>query len=268
MKKDFEEKELSECSFKPKIIDYKSKGHAEDKDHYIRLYKLARKRGNDKSTNDYEFEKARGQCTFTPNIVKEEVDTTPVTVDKAMVERTIERMKKGREERERINNAVFNKKYSVDIEHKPKENMIRETSSPRRSEEKKQLSGFQPKQIPIDNKEAVIAETESVGPFSDVQVVEESYIKAQSEENTGESPTKTEEPLLFIDVDLGNAKKRIVIFKGDKPSLLAEAIAKENSKSNCNELDLDDITKEKLEELITTEVQKVLDKIEEEDENN
>lgn len=258
MKKNFETKELAECSFKPKIIEYKLKETTQqpikDKDHCISLYKLAKKKKSDKTTIDYEFEKAGNQCTFSPNIQKEEVDHTPVSVDKAMVDRAIERMKKGREERERINNAVFNKKYDsgqsskkVSVETSPKlstqKGKRQFTNSPVAS---KRTIGQYNKEKPETQKKEVErlpdalleSQVESSGPFSESQAVEESDVKTTEEqkvteeqENQGDDSVKDleGEPLLFIDVNLGNVQKRIVVYKGDQPKILAENFARENS---------------------------------------
>jgi hypothetical protein len=79
-----------------------------------------------------------------------------------------------------------------------------------------------------------------------------------NEEDDEELSDETQHtPLLFVDVNLGpNDSRRIVVNQGDRSSQLARDFCEENN--------LDEETYEKLELLLTEQIQSVLTKIEEE----
>lgn len=68
------------------------------------LYHLSRTKGakNDKTKEEYEFEKNVEECTFKPNINKsnKRPETKPHYVNQRSIQETLDRMKRGREERE------------------------------------------------------------------------------------------------------------------------------------------------------------------------
>ena len=65
-------------------------------------------------------------------------------------------------------------------------------------------------------------------------------------------------PLLFVDVNLGGEEaERIVVFEGDTAIDLAQRF--------CNEHNLDEETQEKLEQLLQSQIENVLTKIDEEE---
>lgn len=73
------------------------------------------------------------------------------------------------------------------------------------------------------------------------------------------TPDKT--PLLFVDVNLGgDNSERIVVYEGDT--------AEELSHRFCEEHGLDEDTREKLEDLLQSQIASVLTKIEEEQEQD
>ena len=70
-----------------------------------------------------------------------------------------------------------------------------------------------------------------------------------------------ESPILFLDVNFGNGEiTRIVMYENDKPEELAEAFWQENG--------LDLSKKDRLVEIIYQQLESVLEKIEEESEEN
>lgn len=74
-------------------------------DLYTLAKKLQQKPKQDKTTEEIEFEKASGQCTFAPNIARIHQDLNAgasVIQEDKIVQKEIERMKKAREERERV----------------------------------------------------------------------------------------------------------------------------------------------------------------------
>jgi len=143
------------------------------------LYNLSKTKKKALDTNEKEDK----ECTFHPNTKKGKVDTTPVKVDKATLDLAIERMRRGRKERERVQNALSRGntikpdfKYSKYLTKDRKHNSCKDIL--KRSNE-----------------------------FSD-----------------------EEEPLLYIDVNLEGQQKRIVVYKSDKASDLAEQFIKDNGK--------------------------------------
>ena len=80
-------------------------------DRFNELYTLAKRLQSrpktDKTTEEIEFEKAREECTFIPNAKRQSTDFVPVQPDARVkddryVQREVERMRKAREERERV----------------------------------------------------------------------------------------------------------------------------------------------------------------------
>lgn len=78
-------------------------------DLYLLSKNLKTKQTQEKTTEEIEFERAREECTFTPNVKREskilpnnEKENQVKISDDRFVVREIERMKKAREERERI----------------------------------------------------------------------------------------------------------------------------------------------------------------------
>lgn len=71
-----DQKELEECTFKPKIGNYESnKSQTRGGDKCVELYMRAKagKDKKDKTKDEYEYEKGKEECTFQPNIQKSEI---------------------------------------------------------------------------------------------------------------------------------------------------------------------------------------------------
>jgi len=214
-----EEKEMKECSFRPRI----NKTARSSNDRCKELYKLTKKK-EDKSAIDYEYERNSEQCTFKPDIKKPEVDSTPVNVDKKMLKRVIERVRKGREERERVKLATSNNKDDAFIYRSERKSKVQTSSklTPRSMQNPKGKAQIA-RNIESNTElapDSHLEHKESMKPLSDTQSVNQSHRNSQL----------PSEPLLFIDVNLGEDQKRIVVYKGDNGSKLAEEFARENSK--------------------------------------
>jgi len=107
-KKELQDKEQEECTFQPltnetmKLSQNQSIESTGDK--CFDLYHLSRAKGakNDKTKEDYEFEKNVEECTFKPNINKsnKRPETEPHYVNQRSIQETLDRMKRGRDERE------------------------------------------------------------------------------------------------------------------------------------------------------------------------
>lgn len=110
-------KEREECTFKPTITEMpkiefaepKPSGHIKtssskpSQDRCHDLYELSKKivKKEDKPTDEYYLEKEKTEYTFAPQINKEKIIEEPGPVA-PLTEETIERLKKAREEHERI----------------------------------------------------------------------------------------------------------------------------------------------------------------------
>lgn len=74
-KKAQDARELKECTFAPQISKKQVKVDGDDVPVNERLYKM-RKNANektDKAKEEYEFEKAKEECTFAPNLTRKPV---------------------------------------------------------------------------------------------------------------------------------------------------------------------------------------------------
>ena len=81
----------------------------------------------------------------------------------------------------------------------------------------------------------------------------------EGQASSNQTPEKT--PLLFVDVNLGgDMSERIVVYEGDTAVDLSHRF--------CDEHGLDEDTREKLEELLQSQISSVLTKIEEEQEQD
>ena len=104
---------MKECTFQPSISKNSralsssrcaSIGKSMDKRE--ELYLMGKKQGKktDKSREEYEYEKSKSECTFSPHIgkyLKEQKKDTKVMENK-YVQKGVERMKKARDEKERV----------------------------------------------------------------------------------------------------------------------------------------------------------------------
>lgn len=130
-KKLLDEEQMKECTFKPDLITNKSelsrsimtqanesKMSVNNQAKYEQLYQLAKNNAQknkvDKSKEDYEYEKQKNECTFAPkiqnnnNIVRNAEGVQLNVVQDLFVKKQIERLNKGREEKERIKNFMEN----------------------------------------------------------------------------------------------------------------------------------------------------------------
>ncbi len=243
------------------------------------LYELSKKitKKDDKPTDQYKFEKEKDQYTFNPNLKKEEVKLKPGS--SGMVDKAVERMKKARAERERVQNALSRgsddpgmrfglqkDKYGGSFQQfsNSKEMSLRKSKdsagkslmeaagasgtfdNPTKSMQAPFSTEISPQptktleEDPSQRASAVVpagpkpAEVEPSAAAAElkgsVQALSEAQSVDQSQQNSGPplSQPESKEALLFIDVNLGAKQKRIVVYKGDTASELADSFAKEN----------------------------------------
>jgi len=111
IKEEIDKAEKEKCPFRPQIIKHKDedskaailKGSKQTGDRCQNLYDLAKKapKKQDVATDDYVYEKEKQEYTFAPNIVKEK-PVESQDINAGLIAETIERLQKGRMERERI----------------------------------------------------------------------------------------------------------------------------------------------------------------------
>ena len=283
MKKSHEKEEREACTFKPAILKYKKsdsagpvKRNSKDQqtegpvaefarkpqhakvstteptaDRCMMLYELSKNFGKkeDKPTDLYKYEKEQKEYTFVPNTKKEEAKD--IMISAGMVDKTVERMRNARAERERVNKALergsddcamrFNvekNKFGGNFQQfsNAKESSMKrsgkvsnelEPSSQQMSKEDRRLEAPFSAEIspqPVKTNEDGLSQRTS---GTNELVPADNFIgSGRVPENKTSSETR--EALLFIDVNLGNKQKRIIVYKGDTAVGLAESFAKEN----------------------------------------
>ncbi len=253
-KEEYEQSKKAECTFKPQITEYvpdatveppkKTAKHVKvstsksTADRCQALYELAKKivKKEDKPTDDYIYEKEKDQYTFAPNISKEKkVEPVPAPVNDPLVGETIERLKKGREERERIKKGTERGIEDSGMRFDMETNKFKKSTV---AEHSKQISSTysatEPKTGKKDSgrkKEPSVAQPEpAAAPRSELALspggVEKSAEKPE-EKPVPDSASKQEEKL-YIDVNLGENVERIVVHKGDTAEGLATRFAEEH----------------------------------------
>ena len=116
LKEDRIKEETKECSFHPKVMNIDGpKKYANPKfaneskgvRKALELNSIAKKKLKDRDPNEIEFEKNEGYCTFAPNIKSTKNNLKSIAKPKQYfaknVDKTVERMKKSRQEREYLN---------------------------------------------------------------------------------------------------------------------------------------------------------------------
>jgi len=305
IRKNLEKQERDACSFKPKINEYKKDelGPAKTEssppqnanentgiiseratkkpkntlvsttestgDRCKLLYDLSRKitKRDDKPTDIYKLEKEKQEFTFKPNIGKKEIKKEPQPSSVQTIDKAVERMKKAREERERVKKALERcsedggMKFTLNkgkFEGSFQQFSASKEESMRKSGEKnsKSLEGTFDKQIKSmqapfsteispqptktldENNSQRESEPKNTSEIQHENVKElKGSVKALSDAQSAENVSQpgvpntngdNKEALLFIDVNLGANQKRIVVYKGDTAPELAANFAKEN----------------------------------------
>ena len=211
------------------------------------LYELSKKsaKHGDKPTDEYLFEKESKEFTFRPNLSKEQVEgfSNQYVIDavKETLEKKKEECKKKEKEKGRfvsirgeddpklrfgLNQTKFtgtfdqfSKKSKKDLK-KSKDTI----GSSVMKEEKKVESAKPTSPLEISPQQQTnLSEEDDRAINMPMQIKKEPDQKALSKE------AKEKEPLLYIDVNLANMQKKIIVFKGDTAQKLAAQFAEENS---------------------------------------
>lgn len=214
----------------------------------VELYQLAKKKEKkaDVPTDEYKFEKEKDEYTFAPNISKPKIESKSTQRVDPMIESAIERLKKGREERERVKKGT-----ERNIDHQPmkfdnegnkfkrtsKENskLLESTKTNRpvgkaakKEAEKKPAKSLEARKNHSKQSSSQVARQE---PRQELKpATEQENKEAKKEEETKERVREEDnEEKLYIDVNLGDSVKRIVVRKGDTAEALARDFASEHS---------------------------------------
>ena len=161
-----------------------------------------------------------------------------------------------------INSMMNNLNNQFEQENIEKSNIIKDNSSINKSQEKikKENNKFDNKDNNIKHSDMNIHNPE----FIENNLAIEKNKKTEEENNDENEEDKDKNddiPLLIIDVNIRQGvKKKIYVYEGDTPEALSEKFAKEQN--------LDVETKNKLQSLIQTHMQKLLTRIEEENQSN
>ena len=222
------------------------------------------KKKKDRTKDEMEIERQRKELTFHPNIKREEINietrfTNDIHKEKEYKD-LYERLKKGRMERKVKNSA--HDRYGLDKQLKKfvkesKENKNREYLEEEKMQEELNENNNNIKASKISK----IEKNENVKKnIAADKEEDENYNNSleQSSEDNGEK--KEGIPLLIIDVNIRQGvKKKIYVYEGDTPEGLAEKFAKEHN--------LEEETKNKLQNLIHNHMLRLLTRIEEENQS-
>ena len=272
VKEELERKELKECTFKPKINQSytnkkESDNNNEKKNRMVELYEKGTadiKKKKDRTKDEIEIERQRKDLTFHPNIkVEEKIIETKFTNDiykEKEYKMLYERLKKGRMERMVRNSA--HDRYDLDNNLKKfvkesKENKNREHLEEAKIQEELAENNTDIKTSKVNKNE----KNENVKKnINSIKNEDENYNNSIEQSSEDEGEKKEGIPLLIIDVNIRQGvKKKIYVYEGDTPEGLAEKFAKEHN--------LEEETKNKLQNLIHNHMLRLLTRIEEENQS-
>ncbi len=259
------------------------------------LYELSKKivKKEDKPTDEYQFEKDKEEYTFAPKITREKVEDVAPLNDQ-MVPETIERLKKAREEHERVKRGTergaddTGMHFDLEVNRfkKPTDGSkllsashisTQSKGSAKKESKKSPATKSQVTHSPKPAAELVSTEpkTEAAPALVPTNVPQAEQqlpmptLPAPNTETEVIQPAKEGEEenseKLYIDVNLGETVERIVVRKGDTAAALAEKFAHDHGMSMKSNLGvgLGEDVKAKLETLIEGQMKNVLDNIEE-----
>ena len=277
VKEELEKKELEECTFKPKINpEYsgnkknnktkETKKEENKKSRMVELYEKGTadiKKRKNKTKDEMEVEDQINECTFQPKKISEKIPETKFSNDiykEKQYKKLYQRLKFGRQERLVKNSA--NDRYGLNEDLK---NFVKQSKQLKNNEfieEEKSIPEYEESSYTNNNniRKSQLSKkdkNESAKKNSS-QKNEENNNNSLSSEEEGEK--KEGIPLLIIDVNIRQGvKKKIFVYEGDTPEGLAEKFAKEHN--------LEEETKNKLQNLIHNHMLRLLTRIEEENQS-
>ena len=275
VKEELEKKEMVECTFKPKINpEYtggknnkskEAKNEENKKNRMVELYEKGTadiKKRKNKTKDEMEVEAQIKYCTFQPKKVTQKIPETKFSNDiykEKEYKKLYQRLKVGR--MERLVKDSANDRYDLNKDLKNFVKQSKENKTLEFIEEEKlpdELAESSNTNIIRNSKTSRKEKNESGNKVSSSNKNEEENNNSISSEDDGEK--KEGIPLLIIDVNIRQGvKKKIYVYEGDTPEGLAEKFAKEHN--------LEEETKNKLQNLIHNHMLRLLTRIEEENQS-
>ena len=277
-REELEKKELVECTFKPKINpeytgkkNNKTKGAKNEdnkKNRMIELYEKGTadiKKRKNKTTEEMEVEAQIKECTFQPKKISQKIPETKFSNDiykEKEYKKLYQRLKIGRMERLVKNSA--NDRYDLNNDLKNFVKQSKENKTLEYNEEEKSPEEYAESSntnVVRNMKTSKKEKNESGNKNNSSNKNEEDNYNNNNSLSSEEDGEKKEGiPLLIIDVNIRQGvKKKIYVYEGDTPAGLAEKFAKEHN--------LEEETKNKLQNLIHNHMLRLLTRIEEENQS-
>ena len=279
-KEELEKKELQECTFKPKInpeyISDKTKksnlnGNKPEnkKSRMVELYEKGTadiKKRKNKTREEMEVESQIEECTFQPKKITEVIPEDKYKNDiykEKEYKKLYERLKFGR--MERLVKDSANDRYDLNSDLK---NFVKKSKSNKNkeyTEEEKASEEYIENSHNITN--IVRNSKTSKKEKNEISIKNNNSSNKNDEENYNNSISSEEDqmkkegiPLLIIDVNIRQGvKKKIYVYEGDTPEGLAQKFALEHN--------LEEETKNKLQNLIHNHMVRLLTRIDEENQS-
>ena len=197
-----------------------------------------------------------------PKISKSKANPNKMQEIDPLIETTIERLKKGREERQRVKKSterfVDNSGMKFDVEFNKFKQGSNENSTKSLTEKEAKKISKNPKlpKAPLPKPSAIKnSSKEKRKNVSKKEAIDEKAKVIEDSKEDGER--------LYIDINLGDTIERIIVHKGDTAAGLTEKFATEHS-NLLYIIDLIDEVKDTLKILIQEQINNLLDNIEEE----
>ena len=278
-KEELAKKEMVECTFKPKINpEYtggknnknnkakEGKNEETKKNRMVELYEKGtadQKKRKDRTKDEMEVEAQKIFCTFQPKKVTQKIPETKFTNDiykEKEYKKLYQRLKVGR--MERLVKESANDRYDLNKDLKNFVKQSKENKTLEYTEEEKS-----PDYLAESSQNNVIRNSKTSRKEKNESGHKVNTSNKNEEENNNNSLSSEEDgekkegiPLLIIDVNIRQGvKKKIYVYENDTPEGLAEKFAKEHN--------LEEETKNKLQNLIHSHMQRLLTRIEEENQS-
>ena len=278
-KEELEKKELQECTFKPKINpeyvssktkknNLKENKNENKKNRMIELYEKGTadiKKRKNKTREEMEVESQIKECTFQPKKISEVIPEDKYKNDiykEKQYKKLYERLKFGR--MERLVKDSANDRYDLNSDLKKFVKKSKTNKKSEYTEEEKASEEYN--ENSINNNNIIRNSKTSKKEKSEMNLKNNSSNKNEEEIYNNSISSEEDQmkkegiPLLIIDVNIRQGvKKKIYVYEGDTPEGLAEKFAQEHN--------LEEETKNKLQNLIHNHMLRLLTRIEEENQS-
>ena len=279
-KEELEKKELQECTFKPKInpeyiSDKTKKSNLNEnkpenkKSRMVELYEKGTadiKKRKNKTREEMEVESQIEECTFQPKKITEVIPEDKYKNDiykEKEYKKLYERLKFGR--MERLVKDSANDRYDLNSDLK---NFVKKSKSNKNKEYTEEEKASEEYIENSHNNTNIVRNSKtSKKEKNEISIKNNNSSNKNEEENYNNSISSEEDqmkkegiPLLIIDVNIRQGvKKKIYVYEGDTPEGLAQKFAMEHN--------LEEETKNKLQNLIHNHMVRLLTRIDEENQS-